>query len=392
MTCGKFYYKILMLLCILQLRMPLIAQSNLLLNGSFEEINTCTEYNAECGVEAWFYLKEVQAQMLSNEVNQKLLGSNSFGIFYNWNYYKNFTPVIGTILPCGLQQNKNYVFKGLISARINAKLNLRPGLCLGEQFYVPNRPFSKNMRPDSITTIRSIPNSTFYSFEYTFTATGNEQYLTFGTFIAEDTVAGKKTLVGTQTVALVLDNFELIPIDEKETWCPAYEENKNTIYAYNYRHKEMDYSLFGKGKLNIAFNYTDTNNRTIFKPLPKPLQTDTLKLGDVLFDYNKANLKPSASEILSEYFLMNKTSENIDSIYIEGHTDSIGSDKKNLQLSLERCNAVRDWLALNNIGTADILLIHPFGKSKPVAPNSTPQGRALNRRVELIIFRKKNIP
>lgn len=389
--CKRYAVNIIILLLSVLPHVKLAAQNNLLLNGGFEEINTCTEYNAECGVEAWFYLKDVQAQMLSNGTNQKLLGNNSFGIFYKWNYYKNFTPVIGTILPCGLQQDKKYAFRGILSARLNSKLNLKPGICLGEKFYVPNRPFSKNLSPDSINTIRSIPNSPFYSFEYTFTATGKEQYLTFGTFISEDTVAGKKTLVGTQTVALVLDNFELSPIDDQELACPAYEENKNKIFAYNYRHKEMDYSLFGKGKLNIMFNHSDTNNKTIIKPAGIPIKTDTLKLGDVFFNFNKANLKPSASEVLAKYFLNTGQFENIDSIYIEGHTDSIGSDKKNIQLSLDRCKSVKDWLILNNINTPDYLFIHPFGEAKPIAPNSTPKGRELNRRVELIVFRRKNI-
>ncbi|MBK6936426.1 MAG: OmpA family protein [Chitinophagaceae bacterium] len=386
----KRYAVAIIILLFVLLQVKLTAQTNLLLNGGFEEINTCTEYNAECGVEAWFYLKDVQAQMLSNETNQKLLGKNSFGIFYSWNYYRKFTPVIGTILSCGLQQNKKYVFKGLLSARINSKLNLRPGICLGDYFYVPNRHFSKNLLPDSITNIRSIPNSAFYSFEYIFTATGSEQYLTFGTFISEDTVAGKKTLAGTQTVALVLDNFELTPVDEKEIPCPASEENKNKIFAYNYRHKEMDYSLFGKGKLNIAFiNYTDTNNKTTIKPVVLPIRTDTLKLDDVLFDFNKAELKASAISILFNYFLSNNQNKSIDSIYIEGHTDSIGSDKRNLLLSMQRCESVKNWMINNNIINTEKMYIRPYGKKRPVASNKTAEGRSLNRRVEIIIFRRK---
>ena len=85
------------------------AQTNLLLNGGFEQINTCTEYKAECGVEAWFYLKDVKVQMLSNEVRSNLLGQNSFGIFYNWKEFTGFTPVIGTLLPCRLQAGKEYM-------------------------------------------------------------------------------------------------------------------------------------------------------------------------------------------------------------------------------------------------------------------------------------------
>ncbi|HNA90855.1 MAG TPA: hypothetical protein PKZ71_01295, partial [Chitinophagaceae bacterium] len=55
------------------------AQNNLLLNGGFEDVNVCTEYSAECGVEAWFYLKDVKAQMLSNDDTTGKNGTNSFG-------------------------------------------------------------------------------------------------------------------------------------------------------------------------------------------------------------------------------------------------------------------------------------------------------------------------
>ena len=116
------------------------SQSNLLLNGNFEDINTCKEYSAECGVEAWFYLKDVKVQMINNEPGTK--GANSFAIFYNWNGSRDFTPVIGTILPCYLQPGKEYIFKGWISARLNSKLLLKPGFSVGEHFFVPKRPFS----------------------------------------------------------------------------------------------------------------------------------------------------------------------------------------------------------------------------------------------------------
>jgi outer membrane protein OmpA-like peptidoglycan-associated protein len=366
------------------------AQTNLLLNGNFEEINTCTEYKAECGVEAWFYLNEVKVQMLNNETNNKLTGSNSFGIFYNWLGYTGFTPVIGTILPCGLQKNNRYTFKGIITAKLNPKLILKPGICIGEFFYVPKRVFSKDLKPDSIILMKPVANTKFYEFEYSFVADGKEKYLTFGTFIEEDTVTGKKKLTGTQTTSLVLDNFQLIPEDKRETICENFNLNKDVIYNYNFRHKEMDYSLFGRGELNILFPDKDSKNVTRLKePLLTIPKSDTLKLGDVLFDFNKAILKPQAIKILSAYFLNDKSVNNIDSVYIEGHTDSIGTDKRNLQLSQQRCEVVKDWLVMNSIITPVASSIHPFGRSRPIATNKTTAGRMLNRRVEIIIFRKR---
>jgi outer membrane protein OmpA-like peptidoglycan-associated protein len=152
----------------------------------------------------------------------------------------------------------------------------------------------------------------------------------------------------------------------------------------------MDYSLYGKGELPIAFSKKDTNFITQIKKPEPIIVRDTLKLGDVLFDYNKAALKQEATNILARYFL-SSASNNIliDSIYIEGHTDSIGSEKRNMELSQQRCEAVKNWVLLNSVALGQKIFIHPFGKSRPIATNSSTAGRELNRRVELIVFRKR---
>lgn len=369
-----------------------LAQTNLLLNGGFEDVNVCTEYSAECGVEAWFYLQDVKAQMLSNETGFSFTGNNSFGIFFNWRGYTNYSPMIGTLLPCHLSKGKEYIFKGIISAKLNPKLLIQPGICVGPFFYVPLRKFAAEMKPDSITNLVAIPNTPFYQFEYRFKARGDERYLTFGTYIKEDTTGTKKKLIGDQSVSVVLDNFQLLPADSTETFCAAYEENREIIYAYNFRHREMDYSLFGRGELKIAFNQPNGNllPQTKSPALAQTIKADTLRLSDVLFDFNKANLKPEAEKMLTLYFADSNSSQHIDSIQIEGHTDSIGTDVRNYQLGLERSEAAHSWLLKNKICSAAQIVVRSYGKSRPVASNQTPEGRAQNRRVEIIIFRHEN--
>jgi outer membrane protein OmpA-like peptidoglycan-associated protein len=375
----------LFLSCILFLGKPSHAQDNLLLNGNFEDINTCTEYNAECGVEAWFYLSDVKIQMLANEDPTLLLGSNSFGLYYNWSPRKVFYPVIGTILPCRLKKGERYLFRGMIKKeKLNRKLVMKPGIALGEKFYVPNRPFSAGMRPDTITQLSYLPLNEFTQFEYSFVATGEEKYLTFGTFIQEDTVTSRTAFVGSQTVNIFLDNFQLVAAGTDESDCGHFAENKDKIYNYNFRHKEMDYSLYGKGDLPIDFSYREA---PVVK-MQAVIKTDTLKLSDVLFDFNKSGLKPGAVQMLEKFFNSYTSGNVIDSICIEGHTDSIGSDTRNLLLSLERCQSVKDWLLQHNVVEDPFTRVKPFGKTRPVAPNRTAAGRALNRRVELIIFRR----
>jgi outer membrane protein OmpA-like peptidoglycan-associated protein len=369
-----------------------LAQTNLLLNGGFDDINTCTEYKAECGVEGWFYLKDVKIQMLANDSASQLTGTNSIAIFYNWINYTGFSPVMGTILPCNLQAGKGYTFKGLVTATLNPKLNFKVGVCLGEWFYVPRRPFAATMQPDSILSITQVPNTNFVAFDYHFIAKGNERYLTFGSYIHKDSLAGKTPLIGAQTVSVVLDRFVLQPDDPEEIRCDAWAFNKEKIYAYNFRHREMDYSLYGRGQLAIDPDFIDSSFTTKRKEeIKQPLKTDTLKLGDVLFDFNKAILKPAALKILAAYFTSERLA-GIDSIYIEGHTDSVGTDSRNNTLSLQRSEAAKNWLFQNGLTTSTPVTIIPYGRSRPVAPNRTAEGRALNRRVELILFRKKELP
>jgi len=69
---------------------------------------------------------------------------------------------------------------------------------------------------------------------------------------------------------------------------------------------------------------------------------------------------------------------------IEGHTDSMGNDAANQQLSVKRATAVREYLIRHGL-QADQVKAIGHGKERPIAPNDTPEGRAQNRRVEIIV-------
>jgi outer membrane protein OmpA-like peptidoglycan-associated protein len=185
-----------------------------------------------------------------------------------------------------------------------------------------------------------------------------------------------------------MDAFDLQSANTNEVVCNYYEANKKRIYSYNFRHREMDNNLFTKGELPIDLAKVDSNYFTHFEMPKKIMKPDTLKLSDVLFDFNKANLKTEGVKTLEQFFNPAAINQTIDSIYIEGHTDSIGTDARNFKLSFDRSKSVQSWLVLNNILTPEQIQIHSFGKTRPVASNKTEKGRALNRRVEIIIFRR----
>ncbi|MCA3848967.1 MAG: OmpA family protein [Burkholderia sp.] len=112
-------------------------------------------------------------------------------------------------------------------------------------------------------------------------------------------------------------------------------------------------------------------------------------LGDVLFDFDKASIQPSAEPTLQDILRL-ITSIPSGTVAIEGHTDSKGSASYNRDLSVRRANAVADWLTAHGAKKSR-LSVKGFGGSRPVASNTlkngadNPDGRKLNRRVEFVL-------
>ena len=110
-------------------------------------------------------------------------------------------------------------------------------------------------------------------------------------------------------------------------------------------------------------------------------------LGDVLFAFNKAELSAQAGPRLDK--LANFLKQFPDrKLLIEGYTDSVGSESYNQELSERRAMAVRDALVQRGVDTSRIGA-RGYGKAYPVADNASPEGRAMNRRVEIVIADEK---
>ena len=109
-----------------------------------------------------------------------------------------------------------------------------------------------------------------------------------------------------------------------------------------------------------------------------------LTLGDVLFEFDRAELLPGAYLTIDKLvaFLMKYPNRNV---LIEGHTDSIGTADYNLNLSQRRADSVRIALVERDISLSRIST-KGYGKTYPVASNDTEAGRQRNRRVEIVIL------
>jgi len=110
---------------------------------------------------------------------------------------------------------------------------------------------------------------------------------------------------------------------------------------------------------------------------------------DVLFDFDKADLLPKAEETLQKAADLIKQHTAKGVVRIEGHTDAKGGDAYNQRLSERRADAVKRWFEAH--GLHENFATAGFGAKKPVAPNAKPdgsddpEGRAKNRRVEIVV-------
>ncbi|MFN8641459.1 MAG: OmpA family protein [Candidatus Binatia bacterium] len=118
-------------------------------------------------------------------------------------------------------------------------------------------------------------------------------------------------------------------------------------------------------------------------PAPAPPVKKKIVLRGVNFDFDKSNIRPDAVPILEEAAKTLKAESQL-TVSVNGYTDSIGTEAYNQALSERRADAVKSYLEKLGVASGR-LTARGFGESNPVASNDTEEGRAQNRRVELIV-------
>jgi outer membrane protein OmpA-like peptidoglycan-associated protein len=128
-------------------------------------------------------------------------------------------------------------------------------------------------------------------------------------------------------------------------------------------------------------------------PLPQTVETkiqkiDTLIIPDIFFATASYELNPVSFHLLDS-FATKLISAEIDSMVVEGHTDSIGKLAYNETLSLNRARSVKNYLAGKVVNLDSTTITRGYAYLRPIATNRTPEGRQMNRRVEIYLYRKE---
>jgi len=117
------------------------------------------------------------------------------------------------------------------------------------------------------------------------------------------------------------------------------------------------------------------------EPEPEPFEPVTLS-SDVTFAFDSAELRPGAASELNQVAGTLNNNPEV-RVTIAGHTDAVGSNEYNLGLSQDRAVSVANYLMSQGVA-ADRMRAVGYGEERPVATNETDEGRALNRRVEIM--------
>lgn len=339
---------------------------NLFFNSDFEELNLCTELNQYCSTAAWFYLKPALTPLIHLAPIPEPLSGKDLLIVPIENVYKqNATRhYVYTRFACPLQKNKQYKFSFYLHT---GGLKFQ-----GVDFYMRRKEFlSNNFSVDTIAPSIHFFDSTMIVnvkkwnyVEYIYTATGDEYFCMIGNLSKTKfgfSSANRMNKAG--DIFYFMDDISCKPLIPTP-YCNNYERNKILTYEQHLRHSE----------------------RTILEEMPALPEfiVDTITVPSVFFETDKAILKPAFKKLIDNLVLKFKL-RNIAKIDIEGHTDNTGTEEHNVELSNNRAVAVMDYLIKKAPQIKDNIFATGKAASFPIADNATIEGRAKNRRVQIIL-------
>lgn len=139
------------------------------------------------------------------------------------------------------------------------------------------------------------------------------------------------------------------------------------------RHMQEQKATMEQATQGTGVNVTQTADNQLKLEIPS----------DISFDSGRYDIKPNLRPILDR-FASTLNQNPVTTVQIIGHTDNTGSDAVNNPLSVNRAAATRDYLVSRGV-SASRIGIDGRGSHEPIADNSTPAGRAMNRRVEIFV-------
>ena len=315
-----------------------------------------------------------------------------------------------TKILCPLQKGKNYQLSFFLH-NLNRKDYLIEALFSEEELiageknplnFKPNLEFTleQEMEEDQATGWRKV--------QAVYQATGHEKFLTIGYFSKKEITAPRKEISNKKgDIVILIDDIELIPLDKNEEICSEFSSNKNKLYEQDYRHtnkisvdqtpEDRSQKTWNKNFFDKPLEKDSTTPPQVVKILKPVLpnrnwnEKDTLvfEVPLVAFRFDDIQIKKEFQNKLDSFALQIQYL-NPERIQYIGHTDNMGSEEYNQKLSESRATAVQNYLNQFDFFKNTTSEVIGKGELVPKANNKTIEGRQLNRRVEIVIFKNKD--
>ncbi len=348
---------------------------SLLLNGGFEEENICTEYKVNCAPEAWLINDDVFNNYFK-DARRAYQGSHCMSVEAGRDRKSFKRTFIRTQLLCGLRKGNQYRVEfyvksshrildsiGVYFSSTDLLFDKRPLQTIIPSFYLADN--HKQLKNDS----------SWQQVILDYTASGNEAFIAIANFSKRD-ITGSTGINLENRFFVFVDNVSVVPLNPNEKLCDDWQTTMAEIYDQDDRHEHL---------------WRNIRYRKNYQPLPlileqnKVIYIDTLILQEVLFATGKAELEKN-SYILLDSFCRKVTGKKVDSVVVEGHTDNAGTNELNNRLSSARVQTVLNYFAGRAFVKPNRIVARAWGETRPVADNSTPQGRQRNRRVQVLVY------
>lgn len=357
---------------------------DLIPNGGFEEENICVEFKQNCAPEAWI-ATSLYANYYYYTPGKAYEGAHFVGLTAGDYLQRGVRNFIRTRLLCGLQPGHRYELSFHVRSRHDILDSIGVYFSAGD-FLLEKRNF-KQLQPqlwaaNTLDTLYTNP-SIWQEVRLIYTATGEEGFITIGSFNRKENIfRGQPDF--NRDYYFYLDAVSLVPLDPREELCPQADSVKADIYSENQRHEFLKKQIYARTKNPPPVLPLP---RTVSRPEPPRQHIDTLIIPDIFFATASYSLSPK-SEGLLDSFANRLRPYAIDSMVIEGHTDSVGTLAYNEELSQNRAAAVQEKLLDKLAPASPPSITRGYAFLKPVSSNKTPTGRQRNRRVEIYIYRK----
>ncbi len=346
---------------------------NLLMNEGFEEENICSEYEKNCAPEAWISTSLMADYYFDDTVNT-FSGRHFVGLHYAEKGLKEnrAAKFIRSRLLCALRKGKTYQLSFYIRSR-HAQMDSIGILFTGDDILLRH---SANLKePPDLWVKEGLEEGKQGSWQKVvlqYRASGNEQFINIGDFKKNGYSFSYRPDLGSGYYYF-LDEIRLLADDPSERLCHEAEMIREEAYDFNPRHQVFD-----------RWRYSYRKDPPVLVPLTLTVinRIDTLIIPDVLFALNSYELSTAAHRLLDS-FARQLSHRRVDSLVVEGHTDSTGSIQLNQVLSVNRALAVGRYL---QPFTSRAIRARGWASVRPVADNRSSSGRQKNRRVEIYLY------